>query len=242
MHQTIDTPDGPMDLYVATPAGAPKGAVVVVQEAFGVTSHIRSVCDWLATNGWTAVVPALFHRVETQVFAYDDLASVMPVMQSLTRDGIDGDLDAAFAHLAGLGFAPEQVGLVGFCMGGSVALYVASTRRIGAAVTFYGGGLAQGRFGFPPGLELGASLQTPWLGLYGDLDQSIPVDDVERLRAITADAPVDTEIVRYPEGKHGFNCDDRPAVFDADIATDARSRLLAWFERHLTASSVAPGS
>ena len=118
-------------------------------------------------------------------------------------------------------------------MGGSVTLYAAATRALGAAVTFYGGGLAQGRFGFPPGLELAERIRTPWLGLYGDLDQSIPVADVERLRTIAAARPVPTQVVRYAQGLHGFNCDDRPSVFNAEIATDSRARLLAWFDAQL---------
>jgi len=227
-----------MDLYIAEPPSSlgesPRGGVVVIQEAFGVTAHIRSIADLLAEHGWLAVVPALFHRAETQVFDYDDLASVMPVMMTLTKDGIDEDLDAAFAYLESRGIGASRSGIVGFCMGGSVALYTAATRAIGAAVTFYGGGVGAGRFGFPSGLELGASIRTPWLGLYGDLDQSIPVDDVERLRSIAAAAPVATEVVRYATGQHGFNCDDRPAVFDVSLAADARSRTLDWFDRHLT--------
>ena len=93
--------------------------------------------------------------------------------------------------------------------------------------------MAQGRFGFPSGLELGEQIQVPWLGLYGDLDQSIPVDDVEQLRERAAARPVPTEVVRYEQGLHGFNCDDRPSVFDAGIAADARARTLAWFDQHL---------
>jgi carboxymethylenebutenolidase len=81
---------------------------------------------------------------------------------------------------------------------------------------------------------LGAEIRSPWLGLYGDQDQSIPVDDVERLREIASTRPVPTEVVRYVEGFHGFNCDDRPSVFNAEIATDARARLLAWFDEHLS--------
>jgi carboxymethylenebutenolidase len=235
VQEVIDTNDGPMEIFVARPAATARGAIVVIQEAFGVTSHIQSVCQLLADAGWVAVAPALFHRVETQVFAYDDLPSVMPVMQSLTQAGIDADLDAAFGYVESLGFSPPSVGVVGFCMGGSVALYTAATRSIGAAVTFYGGGLAQGRFGFPSGLTLAASLRTPWLGLYGDLDTGIPVDDVEQLRDIASQATVDTEVVRYANGQHGFNCDDRPAVFDAAIAADARPRMLAWFDAHIPA-------
>ena len=155
-------------------------------------------------------------------------------MMALTREGIDADLDAAFGLLASHGVSAERAGIVGFCMGGSVTLYAACTRPLGAAVTFYGGGIGKGRFGLASGLDLGADLQTPWLGLYGDLDPMIPVDEVETLRAVVAEAAVDAEIVRYETGQHGFNCDDRPAVFDADIATDARSRTLAWFATHLS--------
>ena len=69
-----------MNLYIAEPKTAPKGGIVVIQEAFGVTTHIQDVCDWLADNGWYAVAPTLFHRLDTQVFGYDDLAPVMPAM------------------------------------------------------------------------------------------------------------------------------------------------------------------
>jgi carboxymethylenebutenolidase len=231
---TVDTTDGPMGLYVAEPDGDARGAIVVIQEAFGITPHIQSVCHFLAEAGWVAAAPVLFHRVGSPVFSYDDLAGAMPAMQSLTREGIDADLDATIEYFNGRGFTAANTGIVGFCMGGSVTLYVAATRTLGAAVTFYGGGLAQGRFGFPAGLELGAEIRVPWLGLYGDQDQGIPVDDVERLREIAAARPVPTEVVRYAEGYHGFNCDDRPSVFNADIAMDARARLLAWFDEHLS--------
>ena len=229
---TLSTPDGPMTVHLAE-AATPKGAVIVVQEAFGLTPHIRSVCDWLAAEGFTAAAPALFHRQPTQVFEYDDLQGAIPVMMTLDRAGIDTDLDAVQAHLRGLGFADGSIGLVGFCMGGSVALHAAATRPLGASVTFYGGGLAQGRFGFAPGVELAGRIAVPWLGLYGDLDQGIPIDDVEQVRATAAALAVPTEVVRYADGQHGFNCDDRPAVYDAEIAADARRRTLEWFGSHL---------
>ena len=220
-----------MNLYIAEPKTAPKGGIVVIQEAFGVTTHIQDVCDWLADNGWYAVAPTLFHRLDTQVFGYEDLAPVMPAMKSLNRADIDADLDETFAHLTSKGFDARKCGIVGFCMGGSVALYVAATRVVGAAVGFYGGGLGESRFGFPPGIELAGRLQTPWLGLYGDRDPMIPIDQVEAARTAAAACSVVSEVVRYENGQHGFNCDDRPAVFDADIATDARQRTLAWFDR-----------
>jgi carboxymethylenebutenolidase len=232
----LSTADGDMPTFVATPGdgvnGDAKGGIVVVQEAFGVTSHIQSICTRLADAGFVAVAPALFHREGSPVLAYDDLAAVMPVMASLTAGGIETDLDAAFAELQRRGFEGGRVGIVGFCMGGTVALFAGTQWRLGAAVTFYGGGVAQGRFGFPSLLDVAPDLQTPWLGLYGDLDQGIPVTEVEALRRVTKEAKVPTEIVRFPDAGHGFNCDDRDAYHEPS-ATDAWNRTLAWFGAHV---------
>ena len=142
------------------------------------------------------------------------------------------DVAAAIDHLGAAGHAPGAIGTVGFCMGGTASLYAATLRPLGAAVTFYGGGVAQGRFGLAPLIELAPSLRAPWLGLYGDRDQGIPVDDVERLRAAAATAEVPTEVVRYAEAEHGFNCDDR-ASFHPTSAADAWRRTLEWFDRYL---------
>ena len=230
---TIDTPDGPMPAALAEPAGDPKGGIVVVQEAFGLTPHIVDVARRLADAGWVAIAPALFHRKGAPVFDYDGgFERLMPVFQALDAAGIDTDIGAAIDWLAGRGIAPERTGIVGFCMGGTVALHAATRFAIGAAVTFYGGGVAEGRFGLPPLVEQAPQLRAPWLGLYGDLDTSIPVEDVERLRAAAATAPVTTEIVRYGDAEHGFNCDER-ASYHPDAATDAWARTLAWFDEHL---------
>ncbi len=234
---TIDTVDGPMPAFEASPAGEAKGGIVVVQEAFGVTTHIEHICTRLADAGWRAVAPAFFHRQGSPVLAYDDLTAVMPVMMELTSGGITTDLLASFAYLEGAGFTAAQTGVVGFCMGGSVTFYAATLRQLGAAVTFYGGGVAEGRFGLPSLIEQAPQLQTPWLGLYGDLDQGIPSDDVDQLRKFAAAAPVPTEIVQYPDADHGFNCNDRPAVFNATAAAAAWERTLHWFERYVGSTS-----
>jgi carboxymethylenebutenolidase len=230
---SLPTPDGPMPAYEAVPSGEPKGGIVVVQEAFGITSHIESICRRLADAGYRAVAPALFHRAGSPVFDYTDFEKLMPLMKDLAADAIRADVTAAFDHLAAHGLEGRRTGIVGFCMGGTVALVAGVDRALGAAVTFYGGGVAQGRFGFEAGTELAPLLQSPWLGLFGDLDQGIPVDDVEALRAAAATSSVDTEVVRYPEAAHGFNCDDRDA-YHQPSATDAWSRTLAWFDQHLT--------
>jgi carboxymethylenebutenolidase len=229
---SVTTSDGPMPATLARP-DAPRGAVVVVQEAFGVTDHIEDVCARFAAADWLAIAPALFHRQGAPAFAYDDLESVLPVVTQLTRDTIDMDVRAAITALEGEGFETRRCGIVGFCMGGSVALFAATAHDLGASVTFYGGGVAKGRFGVPPLIEIAPSLRAPWLGLFGDRDKGIPVEDVERLREAAATASVPTEIVRYPEADHGFHCDDRPSVFHPDAAADAWQRTLDWFDRHI---------
>jgi len=230
---SLSTSDGPMPAYEATPSGGARGAVVVVQEAFGLTPHIESICRRLADAGYRAVAPALFHRSGSPVFEYGEYEKLMPVMQELTAAGIREDVGATIDHFAGAGFAPGATGIVGFCMGGTVALVTGVERPLGAAVTFYGGGVSQGRFGYAPTVELAPGLRSPWLGLFGDLDQGIPVDDVEALRAAAATASVETEVVRYAEAAHGFNCDDREA-YHQPSATDAWARTLSWFDRHLS--------
>jgi len=231
----LDRHDGAMPVYEGVPDATPKGGIVVIQEAFGVTRHIEEIVERLAADGWHAVAPSLFYRQGSPVFEYDDLAGVMPVMQELSGDCIITDVDGVLEHLEAAGSPPEQQGIVGFCMGGSAAFFVGLERAIGAAVTFYGGGIAQGRFGWPPQLEVATQMQTPWLGLYGDLDKGIPPDQVEALRAAAAAARVPTEVVRYPDAEHGFNCNDRPAVYNPDAAADGWARMLDWFDLHLAA-------
>lgn len=229
---SIVTADGPMPAEVAVPTGRPKGAVLVIQEAFGLTDHIVDVAHRLAAAGWLAVAPALFHRQGAPTFDYGDYAALWPVLQELDAAGLDADVEAALAHVAAEGVSPEQTGIVGFCMGGGVALHAATRFPLGAAVTFYGGGVAEARFGLEPLVELAPRLRAPWLGLYGDLDTGIPVEQVEALRAAAATAPVETELVRYAEAEHGFNCDVRPS-HHPEAAADAWARMLAWFDRHL---------
>jgi carboxymethylenebutenolidase len=101
-------------------------------------------------------------------------------------------------------------------------------------VTFYGGGVTEGRFGFPPLVEEATRLQVPWLGLFGDLDQGIPVDSVEALREAAATSGQPTKVVRYPDAGHGFNCDQRES-YHAPSATSAWAEQIGWYDRYLTA-------
>ncbi len=229
----LDTPDGLMACFEARPSTPAVRAVIVVQEAFGVNRYIERVTERFAATGFDAVAPALFHRAGGGTASYDDFAKVLPLYEGLTDDGILMDLDATFAHLATLGHQAATVGVVGFCFGGRVTFLAAARRAFGAAVGFYGGGLVTPRFPqFPALVGESATLQTPWLGLFGDEDGSIPVEDVETLRAALVDAPVPAEIVRYPGAEHGFFCDERPA-YDVSASKDAWPRTLDWLDRHL---------
>jgi len=233
----VSTADGEMLLYEAAPDGDRHGAIVVIQEAFGVNAHIQDVTRRAAAAGYYAVAPDLFHRSGPgSVVEYGDFSQVMEFFKDLGGDdAILRDVDATLAHLGGEGFADaKRIGIVGFCFGGRVTFLVALRRALGAAVGFYGGGIVTARSPQFPALvgEVG-SLRTPWLGLFGDQDGSIPVDDVEQLRTALSEAPVDTEVVRYADAGHGFHCDMRPD-YRPDEAADAWTRAMTWFDRHLT--------
>ncbi|MDE3064727.1 MAG: dienelactone hydrolase family protein, partial [Acidobacteriota bacterium] len=156
-------------LQVVGSPDAPR-ALIVLQEAFGVNDHIRSVAQRFAEEGYYVVAPELFHRSGSPEVPYDRFEEVAPVMATLNPDGLGEDLAAAADFLHSAGYPTGSIGVVGYCMGGSVALYADTLGLAGAAVSFYGGGVATGRFGLAPLAELAASLRAPWLGLYGDLD------------------------------------------------------------------------
>jgi len=232
--RTLDVAGGPMPLFVARPDGPARGAVVVIQEAFGVNDHIRDVTRRFAAAGYHAVAPNLFHRTGAPAFGYDDITVVIPHVLALDDADLLSDVEGAVAELRGDGWADRQIGIVGFCMGGRVTFLIAGNLSLGAAVGFYGGGIVHGRTeSMPSLLPLVSGMRTPWLGLFGDADPGIPVDEVEQLRGVlAADAGVDTSVVRYPGAEHGFHCDARSA-YDGAAATDAWARTLDWLDGHL---------
>jgi carboxymethylenebutenolidase len=233
---SVESAGDKMNLYEVRPEGTPRGAVIVVQEAFGITEHIKDVCRRVAAEGYVAAAPHIFHRSGDPVIAYDKMEAVIPHVMSLSAEGLEADLDATLDHLSGAGFAAGQTGIIGFCMGGSVSFMAGARRALGAAVTFYGGGITQGRFGIPPLVELAKDLQTPWLGLYGDLDQTIPLTEVEVLRKAAKAAKVPTEITRYADAGHGFHCDHR-ASYHEESSKDAWRRTVEWLNTHIKARS-----
>lgn len=229
----LTTADGDMECFEARPEGLARGAVLVVQEAFGVNDHIRDVATRFAIAGYHAVAPSFFHRSGGGTAPYGDFSKVIPLFSGLTDDGILMDADATLAHLGTAGWRPHSIAVVGFCFGGRAAFLVAARRELGAAVGFYGGGIVrEGKSGFPALLNEAERVRTPFLGLFGDRDRSITVHDVDVLRDALLDAPVETEVRLYEAAGHGFFCDQRPEFAPA-AAEDAWDRTLAWIEKHL---------
>ncbi len=207
-----------LDAYRAHPAGAARGALVVIQEIFGVNGHIRSVCDGFAADGYETVAPALFDRSGKGVeltYTEPDIARGLEIRGALDWDDTMRDVAAAVAAVRGVG----AVGVVGYCWGGSVAWLSASRLDVNCAVGYYGGQIKQFNDEVP---------RCPVMLHFGDRDKSISLDDVAAIRAAHPELPIHV----YPAVGHGFNCDQR-ASYHAENAKLARERTLAFFAEHL---------
>ncbi|MGC0366254.1 carboxymethylenebutenolidase [Rhodococcus sp. 27YEA15] len=235
-------------LSVIDAAETPRGGVVLLHEAFGVTPHIVSVGERFAAAGWTTVIPHLYHRSGSPTFSYDVAQgegvddrrpaaeeaagrAIGPHALQLTEAGVMADVDDAVDTLAARGITTERIGLVGFCFGGSVALYASCVRAVGAAVAFYGAGIDEPHFAVPSFTSVAARRRTPLLGMYGALDRWIPEADVDVLEAALSLSDSPGGVVRFPAAGHGFHCDVR-TTYEPGSAAQAWSTTLAWFERH----------
>ncbi|MBS0394528.1 MAG: dienelactone hydrolase family protein [Proteobacteria bacterium] len=201
--------------YRAVPAGRPRGGLVVVQEIFGVNAHIRAVADGFAREGYLAVAPALFDRVERGAdVPYADVAAGRALKDRLKLEQTILDLKAAIDAAATAG----KVGMVGYCWGGTMTYVAACHLTLAAGIVYYGGGL-------PAHLE--RTPKCPLMFHFGERDAHIPPADVERVKKA------------YPLGhyylypaEHGFNCTERPS-YDAAAAALALGRSLDFLHRHV---------
>lgn len=218
---TLTAEDGHrFSAHKATPAGTARGALVVVQEIFGVNHHIRSVTDGFAADGYLSLAPALFDRVEPDFetgYQQADIERGRAVRQKLGWDPMMMDVRAAVKELAKSGL---KVGVVGYCMGGTVA-WLAATRvpGVSAAVGYYGGGIADTASEQP---------KCPVMLHFGETDASIPKEHWDKIRAAHPKLPMFV----YPGAGHGFSCDER-ASFHKPSHEQARERTLAFFREHL---------
>ena len=218
-HSTLTSSDGhEFATYTAKPSGTAKGGIVVVQEIFGVNAHIREVCDGLAADGYRATAPALFDRRkgggETAYTAGGAAAGRERMMKMDGNKSMEGG-KATAAGLKGEG----KVALVGYCWGGSGAWLAACRDSLDCSVGYYGGRIVD---------FLDEQPNCPTLLHFGDKDASIPVENVEKIKA----AHPEVTVHRYVEAEHGFHCDHRGS-YHAESAKIARERTMAFFAENL---------
>lgn len=207
-----------LSAYRADPAGTPRGALVVIQEIFGVNSHIRSVADGYAADGFMAIAPAMYDRAQRNYetgYTQEAIQAGVAIMQKLKWDQTMLDVAAAIEVAKSGG----KVGMVGFCWGGTVT-WVASARLPGlaCAVPYYGGSIPS---------FIAEKPKCPVMLHFGEQDQSIPLAEAKKVAAAHPEA-----ITYYYPAGHGFSCDQRGS-FDAASAKLARERTIEFFRKHL---------
>jgi carboxymethylenebutenolidase len=217
---TLTAVDGhELGAYVARPSGAPMAGLVVVQEIFGVNRHIRSVADGYAQDGFLAVAPALFDRIERGVELGYEGADMQRAMSFIPRLDAEKSLaDVAAAVQFAQNDAGAKVGVIGYCYGGTIA-WLAATRLRLPAVGYYGGRIAN---------YAEEELSAPVMLHFGTQDAHIPAEEVNKIQA----AHPEVEIFWYDAG-HGFNCDARLS-YNPEAARAARDRSLKFLKEHLT--------
>lgn len=220
-HVTLKAADRhEVDAYVARPKGEPLAGLVVVQEIFGVNRHIRSVADSYARDGFLAVAPALFDRIERGVELGYEGADMQKARSFIPKLDLEKSLaDVAAAMEFARSTTGKKVGVIGYCYGGTIAWLAAARLDPAAAVGYYGGQIAK---------YAGEKLSAPVMLHFGRQDAHIPVDDVEKIHV----AHPEVENYWY-DADHGFNCDARGS-YSKDAAHEARERSLIFLKRHLT--------
>jgi carboxymethylenebutenolidase len=209
-----------LSAYRAEPSGKPRGAVVVIQEIFGVNSHIRSVADGYAADGYLAIAPAMYDRLERNFevgYTPEDIARGRALKEKAGIAAALLDVEPAVKAAAQSG----KVGIVGYCWGGYIT-WMAAARLPGlaCAAPYYGGGSTTDE-------AIAEKPKCPVMAHYGEKDEHISVESVKKLAAAHP-----TQTVHLYPAPHGFNCDQRGS-YDAESAKLARERTLAFFREHI---------
>jgi carboxymethylenebutenolidase len=209
-----------LDGYLASPPGVPRAGLLVLQEIFGVTAHMRQVADEFAAEGYLALAPALFDRLKPGTeLPYSGFAEALALMQQLAIDDVAKDLAGSVATLRSLLPAGSKVGVVGYCWGGAIADLAACRTDVEAAVSYYGRANVN---------WLNETPRCPVLYHFGGKDPLIPPEVVAQIRNGRPEA----QAWVYPDAGHGFSCDERPE-FHLASHTLALDRTLAFFAEHL---------
>jgi carboxymethylenebutenolidase len=222
--ETVPLVDGSaLRLTIAEPVSSIRGGIVVLHEARGVTDAVRGLVGGLAGDGWLVVAPHLYHRDGADELDGDD-GQVQEQVDRLDTEQVMADTDTAFGWLAERAVSADRMGVIGFDLGGSVAMLVAANRTLGAAVTVAGNGVPTARI--TSLVDAAEGLTCPWLGIYGETSDGEIDPEIDRLRIAASSSEVATDVVVYPRRENRF--DDDPAT-----AADAWQRTLNWFDSHL---------
>jgi carboxymethylenebutenolidase len=208
--------------YLATPESGSGPGVVVIQEWWGLVDHIKDVCDRFAGEGFVALAPDLYHGKATK--SPDEAGKLM---MALRIDDAEKDISGAAQYLLEQeATSSDKVGVVGFCMGGALALYTATKNSaVGACAVFYGG-----HPNVKPDLP---NLQSPVLYLSGDRDKSVTPAVVHKLEQQLKSLGKQIDVIIYPNADHAFFNDTRPTVYNPDAAADSWRRTIDFFRKHL---------
>lgn len=222
----VQGPDGAFKAYVARPAGAVKGAVVVVQEIFGINAVMRGKADWLASEGFLAIAPDLFWRIEPGIELTDqsdaEWKRAIELMSALDKDASVRDIAATLAHARSLGAA--KAGVMGYCMGGYLAFLAACRTDSDASVAYHGGGIHTA-------LGEAANIKTPAMLHNPMKDSFIPVEALNTIRETLKGNPLVT-VHEYAEQDHAFTREGG-AHYDAAARALADGRTIAFFKQNL---------
>jgi carboxymethylenebutenolidase len=218
-----------MQAYVAQPQGvSPFAAVIVLQEAFGVNSHIRDVADRIAKEGYITIAPELYHRTAPAGFEvpYSEFNKAAPHFQGLTTEGFEKDLQATYNWLQQQNsIQKDRIASIGFCMGGRVS-YIANTfLPLKAGISFYGGGIHNL-------LDRAARLQSPHLFVWGGKDQHIKPEHVQAVNEAVTAANKDFINLQISYADHGFFCNER-AAYNPKAAHQAWAITKAFLDDNL---------
>jgi carboxymethylenebutenolidase len=230
----------PMLGYLAVPEGpGPFGAVMVIQEIFGINAWIRDVVERVAREGYVTIAPDIHHRAEPGVeypYGQEGMQKGMQLIPKLSLDGITADLKSTLAFLrARKDVKADRIGCMGFCIGGHIAYIAAEITDVKATASFYGGGIAKfSPGGGPPTVTKSGDIKGRILCLFGDQDPMISADQVETIEKELEKNKVRHEVVIYPGASHAFFCDNPTrGSFNKPAADDAWIRVKKLFSEEL---------
>ena len=225
-----------MEAYLAQPeASEPAPAVVVIQEIWGVNSHIQFLTDRFPAQGYVGLAPAMFHLEGRMTMGlHEEMDNADARMQRSTDAGIVADVQAAVDYLKAQPFVQaDRIGIVGFCYGGRVSYLAAcNVSDIKASVVYYGGRIMNSLGDGPSPFDQTSKITAPMLGLFGEEDQNPSPEDVAKIDSEMTRLGKDHEFHVYPGCGHGFNCNARSS-YRPESARDAWGKAMAWFEANL---------